>query len=186
VVTTWLCCEAVRGKINALVCARADARRLGFLDGIKGKVMSLVTIEPDTELAVALIAEGHDAHYLRDHAGFATLRDAREFIARSETKTAVRRQVEERSSRLGFKSMAALERLLDSDSTDGRTRVAAARTGLEVAGLMRRDQPLSDKVLRELTVPELAELIAQTKAEIEQLQSKAMSRSQPVTLISSD
>lgn len=147
--------------------------------------MSLVTNEPDSDLAVALIAEGHDARYLREHAGFGTLRDAREFMARSETKAAVRRQIEERSSRLGLKSMAALERLLDSDSTDGRTRVAAARTGLEVAGLMRREQPLSDKELRELTVPELAVLIEQTKAEIERLQSKAMSRNQPVALISS-
>src|SRR5436190_20723934 len=145
--------------------------------------MSLVTNAPDTELAVALIAEGHDAHFLRQHAGFATLRDAREFMARSDTKVEVRRQVGERTSRLGFKSMAALEQLLDSDSTDGRTRVAAARTGLEVAGLMRRDQPLSDKVLRELTVPELAALIEQTKSEIERLRTKVLSRSQPVALI---
>jgi hypothetical protein len=147
--------------------------------------MSLIATEPDSELAVVLIAEGHDAHFLREHAGFATVRDARVFMARSEIKAEVGRLVEEARSRLGFKSVATLERLLDSDSTDGRTRVAAARTGLEIAGLMRRDQPLSGKALRELTVPELAELIEHTKSEIERLQAKVRSRSQPVALIAS-
>lgn len=130
--------------------------------------MSHVVAEPNEELAIMLLADGHDEKELRRHAGFASLRDARAFAARPDVRAEVQRAADARARRLGLKAMNSLEGLLDSDSTDGRTRVAAARTAMEVGGLLRRDARVSEtKHLRELTAAELSDLIEETRADLE-------------------
>lgn len=144
--------------------------------------MSHIVAEPNTELAVLLLIAGHDEKVLRRHAGFPSLRAARDFANRSDTMAEVERAVETRRLRIGIKSLAVIEQLLDSDATDGRTRVAAARTGLEAGGILRKDwRSLERKLTRELSVPELNQLIAQTRAELER--AEAAARRQPVALI---
>lgn len=130
--------------------------------------MTKLVAEPDEELAVWLLAAGHDERDLRRKAGFASVRDARAFAARADVRAEVQREAEARVRRLGLKGMSNLEDLLDSDSTDGRTRVAAARTAMEVGGLLRRDARASEvKQLRELSAAELSELIEETRADLE-------------------
>lgn len=146
--------------------------------------MSQVVTEPNEELAVMLLAAGHDEKALRRHAGFPSLRAARDFASRSDIRAEVERAVEGRRRRLGVKSLAALEQMLDNESTDGRTRVAAARTGLEAAGVLRKDALSAErKLTRELSVAELNQLIAQTREELER--AEAAVRPQPAALISS-
>jgi len=60
-----------------------------------------------------------------------------------------------------------LERILAEEHTDLRATVLAVRTGLEVAGVLKRDLAAPLKTVRELSVPELNQLIAATKAELE-------------------
>jgi hypothetical protein len=129
--------------------------------------MSQVVEEPNEELAILLLAAGHDEHELKKHAGFATLRAAREFAGRSDTRTEVSRAVDARATRVGIKGLASIEQMLDCESTDGRTRVAAARTALEFAGMLRRVAHVSphDKYAA-LSAAELSALIEKTKAEL--------------------
>jgi hypothetical protein len=130
--------------------------------------MSHATAKLNVELAVMLLAAGHDEKALRQHAGFASLRDVREFASRSDTKAEVRRAAEARGLRVGIKGLASIEQILDSESTDGRTRVAAARTALEVAGFLGKEPLLSEKkATRELSVAELNAMIEATRAELQ-------------------
>lgn len=145
--------------------------------------MTLETSAPNEELALELLAAGHDARALRKHAGFASLPAARSFIRLPETRDEVQRLVADRIARLGSKAVARLGDLLDSDSTDGRTLVAAARTLMEAAGHLRRDHSVPIKTYAELSVAELNALIRQTRAELERAQ--AMARPQPVARIAS-
>jgi hypothetical protein len=129
--------------------------------------MSQVVAEPNEDLAILLLAAGHDERGLKRHAGFASLRAAREFVSRADTKTEVSRAVDARAMRVGIKGLATIEQLLDSASTDGRTRVAAARTALEFAGLLRKGAHLSpEDRYRALSPTELQALIVQTKTEL--------------------
>lgn len=149
--------------------------------------MTQVVAEPNEELAVMLLAAGHDEKVLRRHAGFTSLRAARDFANRSDTRAEVSRAVEARAMRVGVKGLACIEQMLDSDSTDGRTRVAAARTALEFAGLLRRSAHLSpEEKYRALSATELSALIQQTKAELaERTARRAVSGGQPVAAIAS-
>jgi len=150
--------------------------------------MSQVVAEPNEELAILLLAAGHDEHELRKHAGYPSLRAAREFASRSDTRSEVSKAVEARAARVGIKGLAAIEQMLDSDLTDGRTRIAAARTALEFAGMLRKGaQPSPEDKYRSLSAPELSVLIAQTKAELaERTARRAPSdSSHPVTVIAS-
>jgi hypothetical protein len=143
--------------------------------------MSQVIAEPNAELAVLLLAAGHDEKVLRRHAGFASLRDARVFANRADTKTEVSRAVDARAMRVGIKGLATIEQMLDSESTDGRTRVAAARTALEFAGLLRKGAHLSPiDQYRGLSGQELDALIIQTRAELAEKLAKFSS--QPATI----
>jgi len=129
--------------------------------------MSQVIAEPNEELGVMLLATGHDEKALRRHAGFPSIRAARAFANRMDTKAEVRRAVDARTLRVGAKGLAAIEYMLDSDSTDGRTRVAAARTALEVAGFLRKDVRVSEpKLPHDLSAAELSVMIEETRAEL--------------------
>lgn len=146
--------------------------------------MSQVVAEPNEELAVMLLVAGHDEKVLRRHAGFPSVRAARDFANRSDTRAEVKRAVEVRATRVGIKGLSTIEQLLDSEATDGRTRVAAARTALEVAGFIGKDSLVAEKKLpRELSAAELNVLIAETRAELERAQARA--RVQPVATIAS-
>jgi hypothetical protein len=143
--------------------------------------MSQVVTDPDTDLAVLLLAAGYDEKALKRHAGFATLRAARDFASRSDTKAEVRRSVEVRALRVGVKGLASIEHLLDSESTDGRTRVAAARTALEVAGFLRKDsRPADPRLPHDLSAAELSVMIEETRAE---LAARLAKRDQTIALI---
>jgi hypothetical protein len=59
-----------------------------------------------------------------------------------------------------------LEQLLNTPQTDLRAQVLAIRTGLELAGELKRDSAAPAKNVRELTAAELGELIAATRLEL--------------------
>jgi len=146
--------------------------------------MSQVIVERNEELAVMLLAAGHDEKALRRHAGFPSLRSARDFANRSDIKSEVRRAVEASAIRVGIKGLRTIEQVLDSETTDGRTRVAAARTALEVAGFLGKDALAAEKKLpRELTAAELDVLIGETRAELERALARVGSGAQPVAVI---
>jgi hypothetical protein len=146
--------------------------------------MSQVVTEPDTELAVMLLAAGHDEKALWRHAGFASLRDARNFANLLDTRAEVERVVEADRRRLGIKSMREIEKLLDSENTDGRMRVSAARLGLEAAGFLdKAPRSTETKLPREYSVAQLTVMIEATRAELEA--RIAMQSGQPAALIAS-
>lgn len=145
--------------------------------------MTLPVTALNEDLALQLLADGHDVRALRRFAGFQSLKEARDFARRTETHDEVRRLVADRIARLGAKAVSRLGELLDSDSTDGRTLVAAARTLMEAAGHLRRDHSVPIKTYAELSVAELNALIVQTRGELE---AKLAERSaQPLALIAS-
>jgi hypothetical protein len=145
--------------------------------------MTLQAAAPNEDLALQLLADGNDVQTLRRFAGFRSLKEARDFTRRIETRDEVRRLVEDRKAHLGAKAISRLGALIDSHTTDGRTLVAASRTLMEAAGHLRRDHSIPVKTYAELTVPELNALITQTKCELERLQAE--SRTQPVAFIAS-
>src|SRR4051812_4289952 len=124
--------------------------------------MTLPATSPNEDLALQLLADGHDVRTLRRFASTQNLKAARDFARRTETQEEVRRLVADRIARLGSKAVARLGDLLDSATTDGRTLVAAARTLMEAAGHLRRDHAAPIKTYAELSVPELNALITQT------------------------
>lgn len=131
------------------------------------------TKTPNAELAVELLAGGADEKTLRRFAAFPSLRVAREFMSDVSTQRAVDELVRHRSRRVGALAISKLEAMLKDTSLDGRTAVAAIRTGLEVSGLMRKDGlPPPSRPMAELSVAELNELISETKAELERLKAK--------------
>lgn len=129
--------------------------------------MTDIIVEPNEELAIILLAAGQDEKALRELAGFPSVRAARAFANRPDIKAEVTRAVDARGTRVGVKGLATLEQILDSPSTDGRTRVAAVRTALEFAGHLRRGSRASvEDQYRGLSVEELRVLIDQTRAEL--------------------
>ena len=150
--------------------------------------MSQVVAEPNEELGILLLAAGHDEHELKKHAGFPSLRAARAFASRPDTRAEVSKAVEARAMRVGIKGLASIEQMLDSESTDGRTKAAVARTALEFAGMLRKGGQVSpEEKYRALSAPELAVLIAQTKAELAERTARriASDTAQPVAVIAS-
>jgi hypothetical protein len=129
--------------------------------------MNALLKQPNVELAIVLLADGHDAKLLRKHCGFPSHRAARDFMNASDTRSAVRELVRERAGRLGIKSLRRLEQLVDDENVEARVAVAAARTGLEVGGLLHKDAAVPIKNMSDLSVAEINELIAQTKRELE-------------------
>jgi hypothetical protein len=84
-----------------------------------------------------------------------------------ETRAVVGEIMRERTLQLGARSVERLHEVLKSPTTDGRTIVAAARAGLEVSGLLRKEAALPIKNMSDLSVAEINELIASTKRELE-------------------
>jgi hypothetical protein len=129
--------------------------------------MSALVKQPNAELAIELLADGHDAQSLRKHCGFTSLRAARDFMNEPDTRSAVRELTRERTARLGMKSLIRLESLVDDDNLEPRVAVAAARAGLETAGFLGKDSVLPVKELADLSVAELNVLIDSTRRELE-------------------
>jgi len=122
--------------------------------------------EPDTELAVMLLAAGTDPAVIREKCGFPTMKACRAFLRDPETAAAARVLGNERQERVGNRAMVELERVLVADHDDLRARVLAIRTALEVSGQMRREVAPPVRRVDELSVAELGELIESTRAEI--------------------
>jgi len=122
---------------------------------------------PDTELAVTLLASGCSQSFIRQRCGFESSRAVQAFCRDEEVRRAVAEQGNERARTIGNRALVRLERILAEEHTDLRATVLAVRTGLEVAGVLKRDLAAPLKTVRELSVPELNQLIAATKAELE-------------------
>ncbi len=121
---------------------------------------------PDTELAITLLAAGCTQSYVRHKCGFETQRAIQSFARDDEVRAAVKERAAERVQRLGKLATAGLEQILRTPQTDLRAQVLAIRTALEVSGDLKRDHSAPAKTVRELSVGELSELIAATKAEL--------------------
>ena len=123
---------------------------------------------PDHQLAVYLLAAGCTHDYVATRAGFESLRHAQRFARDEETRRAVAELTAERGKRLGKRAMVRLERILAEEHTDLRATVLAIRTAMEVSGDLKSSGAAPTKTVRELTVPELNELIEATKSELQQ------------------
>lgn len=123
---------------------------------------------PDHQLALYLLAAGCTHDYVAKAAGFETLRHAQRFARDEETRRAVAELTAERAKRLGKRAMVRLERILAEEHTDLRATVLAIRTAMEVSGDLKSSSAPQVKTVRELSVPELNELIEATKTELQQ------------------
>ena len=122
---------------------------------------------PNTELAVILLASGCTLAYVRKACGFESMRAASAFAQDAEVQGAVGRAAGQRAQRIGNRAMVRLERILAEEHTDLRATVLAVRTGLELSGALKRDHAAPIKAVSDLTVPELNQLIASTRAELD-------------------
>jgi hypothetical protein len=122
---------------------------------------------PNTELAVILLASGCTLAYVRAQCGFESLRAVTAFARDGEVARAVAEQSRLRADRVGTRALVRLEQLLAEQHTDLRATVLAVRTGLEVGGILKRDAAQPVKTVRELSVPELNQLIESTRAELD-------------------
>ena len=123
---------------------------------------------PNTELAVILLASGCTQAYVRRQCGFESLRAVSAFVRDGEVARAVAEVAGQRAQRVGNRALVRLERILSETHTDLRATVLAVRTGLEVGGMLKRDHAAPLKTVRELSVPELNQLIESTRAELDQ------------------
>jgi tetrahydromethanopterin S-methyltransferase subunit G len=121
---------------------------------------------PNLELAVILLAAGCTQHYIRRQCGFDSQRAVQQFCRDEDVLREVERVSGERAKRVGKRALVSLEKLVSQDHTDLRAQVLAIRTALEVAGDLKREHAAPVKSVRELTVPELNQLIDATKAEL--------------------
>jgi hypothetical protein len=122
--------------------------------------------EPDTELAVILLAAGCSQTFIRTRCGFGSNRAVQAFCRDAEVRQEAAELASERVKRIGKRASVCLEQILNTPQTDLRAQVLAIRTGLELSGELKRDNALPVKNVRELTAGELGELIAATKAEL--------------------
>lgn len=122
---------------------------------------------PNFELACILLAAGQSQDYVRRQCGFESRRAVAAFCRDEDTRREVAAITQERVGRLGKRALDQLERLVSEPQTDLRAHVLAIRTALEVSGDLRRGEAAPAKTVRELTVPELNELIAATRHELE-------------------
>ncbi len=122
---------------------------------------------PNTELAVILLASGCTLAYVRKACGFESMRAVSGFAGDGEVARAVQELGAQRAKRIGNRAMVRLERILAEEHTDLRATVLAVRTGLELSGMLKKDHGAPVKAVSDLTVSELNELIASTRAELE-------------------
>jgi hypothetical protein len=122
--------------------------------------------EPDTELAVILLAAGCSQTFIRTRCGFGSNRAVQAFCRDSDVRQEAAELAIERVKRIGKRASVCLEQILNTPQTDLRAQVLAIRTGLELSGELKRDSAAPVKNVRELTAAELGELIAATKAEL--------------------
>jgi hypothetical protein len=122
--------------------------------------------EPDSELAVILLAAGCSQSFIRSRCGFASQRDVQAFCRDEDVRREASELAGERVKRIGKRASVVLEQLLNTPQTDLRAQVLAIRTGLELAGELKRDSAAPAKNVRELTAAELGELIAATRLEL--------------------
>lgn len=127
----------------------------------------VATAGPNTDLAVILLAAGCTQSYIRHQCGFETARDVQAFCREPETKQAVAEAQTARAQRVGKRALVSLERIVSEPHTDLRAQVLAIRTALEVSGDLKRDHAAPVKHVRELSVPELTQLIETTRAELD-------------------
>jgi hypothetical protein len=123
--------------------------------------------EPDTQLAVALLAAGMTQSYIRTKCGFRTARECAAFCRDEDVRREASELAGDRVRRLGRLATVGLEKILRTPQTDLRAFVLALRTALEVSGELRRDHSPAVKRVPELTSVELGELIAATRSELE-------------------
>ena len=122
--------------------------------------------EPDTELAVILLASGCSQSFIRTRCGFESNRAVQAFCRDEDVRREAGELASERVKRIGKRASVCLEQILNTPQTDLRAQVLAIRTGLELAGELKRDNAAPAKSVRELSAPELAELIAATRMEL--------------------
>ena len=128
--------------------------------------------EPNTELAIILLASGCTHSYVRQQCGFPTLKAVANFARDDETRREVEAVAGDRVRRIGKRALVRLERILSESHTDLRATVLAVRTGLELSGDLKREALAPVKSVRELTVGELTTLIDSTKAELRERVSR--------------
>ena len=127
---------------------------------------SIQSDEPDTELAVILLAAGCSQTFIRTRCGFGTNRAVQAFCRDADVRREAQELAADRVKRIGKRASVCLEQILNTPQTDLRAQVLAIRTGLELSGELKRDNAAPVKNVRELTAAELGELIAATKAEL--------------------
>lgn len=122
--------------------------------------------EPDTELAVILLAAGCSQTFIRTRCGFGSNRAVQAFCRDEDVRREAQELASERVKRIGKRASVCLEQILNTPQTDLRAQVLAIRTGLELSGELKRDNAAPTKSVRELSAEELGELIAATRAEL--------------------
>jgi hypothetical protein len=130
--------------------------------------------EPNEALGLQMLADGEDISMLVSHCGFASLHAARQFANQYRTQETVHRLWRERAARIGIKAMKRVEAILDDQTCDKRSAVAAARTGLDLAGLSGKPMMPPVRRVEELSVAELTELIEATRRELEESKRKRL------------
>lgn len=123
--------------------------------------------EPDTQLAVALLAAGMTQSFIRQKCGFSSARECAAFCRDEEVRREAAELAGDRVRRLGRLATVGLEKILRTPQTDLRAFVLALRTALEVSGDLRRDHSPAVKRVPELSSVELGELIAATRSELD-------------------
>ena len=122
---------------------------------------------PDNELAVVLLAAGCSQSFIRSRCGFESQRAVQVFCRDEDVRREAAELTAERAKRVGKRALVSLEQILHAPQTDLRAHVLAIRTALEVSGDLKRDHSATVKSVRELSVGELNELIAATRAELD-------------------
>ena len=122
--------------------------------------------EPDTELAVILLAAGCSQTFIRTRCGFESNRAVQAFCRDEDVRREAHELAAERVKRIGKRASVCLEQILNTPQTDLRAQVLAIRTGLELSGDLKRENTAPAKSVKELTAGELGELIAVTRVEL--------------------
>jgi hypothetical protein len=122
--------------------------------------------EPNRALAIVLLASGQTHQFVRAQCGFESMREVQAFARDEDIRQAVREQRAQRVERIGSLALVSLEKVLTRNNPDMRAQCLAIRTGLDVSGTLAREAALPVKSVSDLSVSELNELIASTKAEL--------------------
>jgi hypothetical protein len=122
--------------------------------------------EPDTELAVILLAAGCSQSFIRTRCNFESNRAVQAFCRDDDVRREANELAADRVKRIGKRASVCLEQILNTPQTDLRAQVLAIRTGLELAGELKRENAAPTKSVKELSAAELGELIAVTRQEL--------------------